>query len=239
MQLLSRALSLHWCASSAVMVGLLGVHTIVQERNRQHSQKQLSTSKMSRTYWQEHIASFTGTVASVMEDAPKTARVRRYTKDAAGEFEKILASWMTTHALEQSTLISGTSADLVSAAIFDAMEEGLGQQDIGRAISQTFQGNISDHRAVMTARTETHAASQNASLEVAKGMDLPGRLKEWVAVEDGRTRRDHRTANGQRVPMDGKFQVGNAKLDYPGDPSGPASEVINCRCVLVYPRAIA
>jgi hypothetical protein len=30
--------------------------------------------------------------------------------------------------------------------------------------------------------------------------------------------------------MDEPFTVGGASLMYPGDPAGPAEEVINCRC---------
>jgi len=33
------------------------------------------------------------------------------------------------------------------------------------------------------------------------------------------------------VGMNEPFLVGGASLMYPGDPNGPASEIINCRCV--------
>lgn len=45
---------------------------------------------------------------------------------------------------------------------------------------------------------------------------------------DGRTRKTHFAADGQRRPLDGKFKVGRANLDRPGDPRGPAEEVVNC-----------
>jgi hypothetical protein len=34
--------------------------------------------------------------------------------------------------------------------------------------------------------------------------------------------------------MDEKFKVGDAELMFPGDPEGPADEVINCRCAVGY-----
>ena len=59
-------------------------------------------------------------------------------------------------------------------------------------------------------------------------------FKQWVAVNDTRTRSTHSEANGQRVHMDEKFNVGGAEMDYAGDPAGGAKNVINCRCVIIY-----
>lgn len=56
-------------------------------------------------------------------------------------------------------------------------------------------------------------------------------MKEWDAVADGRTRPSHAAADGQRRRTNEPFVVGGAKLAYPHDPRGPASETINCRCV--------
>jgi len=47
---------------------------------------------------------------------------------------------------------------------------------------------------------------------------------------DGKTRPSHFAADGQRVPLGGKFTIGGAQLDYPGDQSGPPEEWKNCRC---------
>src|SRR5699024_7246093 len=57
--------------------------------------------------------------------------------------------------------------------------------------------------------------------------------KVWVATLDPRTRPTHFAADGQRVPLDGEFQIGDSLLTFPGDPNGPAREVVNCRCALV------
>lgn len=47
---------------------------------------------------------------------------------------------------------------------------------------------------------------------------------------DSRTRKSHWAADGQRVPLGSTFRVGRAQIRYPGDPRGPAEEVMNCRC---------
>src|SRR5690606_12180630 len=52
----------------------------------------------------------------------------------------------------------------------------------------------------------------------------------WMCTIDSKTRRSHFAADGQRVPLGGRFKVGRADLRFPGDSSGPAEETINCRC---------
>lgn len=47
-----------------------------------------------------------------------------------------------------------------------------------------------------------------------------------------RTRKSHRKVNGDVQPLDKKFKVGDSWLMYPGDPSGEAKEIVNCRCTM-------
>lgn len=58
----------------------------------------------------------------------------------------------------------------------------------------------------------------------------PGARKRWRSRHDDRVRSSHREADGQAVALDDPFRVGGAELMYPGDPKGPAGEVLNCRC---------
>jgi len=57
--------------------------------------------------------------------------------------------------------------------------------------------------------------------------------KRWVAHHYKKVRPTHLAADGQTVPVGQPFHVGGAALMYPGDPSGPASEIINCNCSMV------
>ena len=89
------------------------------------------------------------------------------------------------------------------------------------------------NRAVVVARTETigahNAGRFDAFGEIAQ--DLGGQFQQmWLATDDTRTRPTHREADGQRVPLGSPFQVGEASLRFPGEPGGPAEEVIQCRC---------
>jgi uncharacterized protein with gpF-like domain len=60
--------------------------------------------------------------------------------------------------------------------------------------------------------------------------------KEWISVQDDRTRDSHLIMDGVVVPITDKFEVPATSqttggwLEYPGDPSADPSEVCNCRC---------
>lgn len=86
-------------------------------------------------------------------------------------------------------------------------------------------------------RTESMASLNGAQFEayrqaVAKGTVRPNAVRKvWIATRDLRTRDTHRALNGDSVGLHEPFANG---LMYPGDPAGPAREVINCRCTLRY-----
>lgn len=89
-------------------------------------------------------------------------------------------------------------------------------------------------RAVTVARTESVGAQSAATIEAARlqaGVLGEDNLQQvWMCTLDGKTRPSHFAADGQRVALGSRFKVGHTDLRYPGDPSGPASETINCRC---------
>ena len=84
-------------------------------------------------------------------------------------------------------------------------------------------------RAARTALTGAENAGRVSSYDRARGMGIDVRAR-WMATLDSRTRDSHRKLDGEVAGDDGKFSNG---LRYPGDPTGPASEVWNCRCTLV------
>lgn len=92
---------------------------------------------------------------------------------------------------------------------------------------------VSDARSLMIARTEVHAAYEAGAYEQALFVD-PTATKTWLATNDSRTRETHRVANGQRVPINQSFEVGDSALRFPGDPLGEPGETIGCRCSVAY-----
>lgn len=92
--------------------------------------------------------------------------------------------------------------------------------------------NIPKNNAMRITRTEAHriqckAASDAQQKAKSRGADV---VKQWDSTLDGRTRDSHRKIDGEIRETDEKFSNG---LEYPGDPSGAAGEVINCRCALL------
>lgn len=86
-------------------------------------------------------------------------------------------------------------------------------------------------RAIKIARTESTGAFNAAALHALH--DEGWKFKEWLATRDTRTRESHRGADGQTVALASPFRVGTALLQMPGDPTGRADEVINCRCAIL------
>tara|TARA_R110002167_G_scaffold42512_13_gene129162 strand:+ start:4449 stop:5459 length:1011 start_codon:yes stop_codon:yes gene_type:complete len=90
-------------------------------------------------------------------------------------------------------------------------------------------------RAETIARTETlaslHAGQDEAFRQVVdKGAIQANQVRRiWRSAGDGRVRDSHQWLNGESVGLNERFGNG---LMYPGDPSGAADEVINCRCSL-------
>lgn len=131
------------------------------------------------------------------------------------------------------TDVTETTRRQIVNAIDRGYRDGLGQRGVANAILDMVP-SLSSTRANVIARTETHGAANYGSNEAAKQTGLPMK-KEWLAAADERTRETHAIASLQPpISMDEKFVVGDSELDFPGDPSGAAEEVINCRCTLGY-----
>lgn len=92
-------------------------------------------------------------------------------------------------------------------------------------------------RAESIARTEAMAALHEAQGQavdqaIESGAISPENIYQtWRATKGNRTRSSHKAMDGQTVRYGEKFTSGlGNQLAYPGDPDGPAEDVINCRC---------
>lgn len=155
-----------------------------------------------------------------------------------GGYDKAARDWIALNAGEKITMISSTTLDQVKKITVkistQAVIDGYGQAEISKMIRSEVRavgGALSNSRASVIARTETHAASQAANDLSAKdsGLSLE---KIWIASDTDRTRETHSEASGQSVGLNEDFEVGGESMSCPGDPSGSAENVINCRCVL-------
>lgn len=115
----------------------------------------------------------------------------------------------------------------ITQEISRGIATGLGYGDIARNIANATNAPFSRTKTI--ARTEGHRIQQTSTADAqqtakAKGADV---VKQWDATLDGKTRDSHRRVDGEIRELDEKFSNG---LMYPGDPSGGAAEVVNCRC---------
>ena len=86
-------------------------------------------------------------------------------------------------------------------------------------------------RNARTAVTGAQNAGRQESYNQAKKMGLQLR-KRWIATKDNRTRHAHAMLDGQTVELDEPFKIEGSELMFPGDPTGRANLVWNCRCTM-------
>jgi len=94
------------------------------------------------------------------------------------------------------------------------------------------------YRAEVIGRTEALRSVHQGTLEMYQQAFETGALGQaevkhkWIAARDKRTRDSHRHLSGL-VRLTGEtFPGADGPLKYPGDPDAPASETVQCRCVL-------
>jgi GNAT superfamily N-acetyltransferase len=186
-------------------------------------------------------------------DAVRVEAMRRVTK--AG-LELMRVNFDTRNPLVEGVLgqlggnigIAATTRKDIMRSLDSSWKTGLSIPNAAKALVEA-GASISQSRAETIARTEmlsavnggAHAlASLSSDLGAADGQ--PGLLKIWLTAEDGLVRDDHIDAGeaygeGNGIPLDEPFLVGDSSMMYPGDQDGAADEVINCRCALSYEEA--
>lgn len=173
-------------------------------------------------------------------------------KNIRTRFLDFVKRFSERYSSERVSRIQDSSRDRVIKAIRKAQVDFLNEGSTIDQLSNAIQENVksvyetfSKSRARTIARTETTVAANEGSRAAAKSLGVPNLKKEWVSGDDSRTRgsdpsddSNHKSMNGVKVEINEKFLVpskdGPDSMDGPGDPSAPADQVVNCRCILVY-----
>lgn len=128
----------------------------------------------------------------------------------------------------------GKDITVLKKQIASEISRGLATGAMYSEIARNVAGysRIPLNNAMRITRTEAHRIQTKAGMDAcekakARGADV---IKQWDASLDKRTRDSHVRLDGERRELNKPFSNG---LMYPGDPSGPASEVINCRCSIL------
>jgi len=158
-----------------------------------------------------------------------------------GEWEQAIQIYIDTEVATRITGVVDVSREVtekaIRAAVQEALENGYGIEKTKRLINKTVDAKwlaMRRNRARTIARTETITSLNHASYEGALSTGLEV-TKAWLPYRDSRTREDHAAMDSNDyIPIDADFIVGGQLMQHPGDPRGSASNVINCRCGLVY-----
>lgn len=128
----------------------------------------------------------------------------------------------------------GEDVDLLKRKITAQISRGVATGMSYSQMAQQLAGYTKTgyNNAVRITRTEGHRIQQESTMDACyaareRGADV---VKQWDATMDANTRESHQMVDGEIRALDEKFSNG---LMYPGDPSGNAAEVINCRCILL------
>lgn len=132
------------------------------------------------------------------------------------------------------TAITENHRALVMRILDDIWKDGLGIREASQELVSR-GGIATSQRARMIARTEIISTANGASLAAAR-VHGAFRYKRWSAAPGARHPRHYPDASvdGQTVKLHEAFNIHGWPMDYPGDPNGPAEDVINCRCTLLY-----
>lgn len=137
--------------------------------------------------------------------------------------------------LQDANQITEYTREVIQNIFSEAAITGWSIQEITDQLDASSE--LGAMRARRIARTETVAAANAAAVINAKETEIPMN-KRWLAVNDARTRHSHRNVDDVTIPLADAFTVGGVAMEQPGarkTPDGrtvPASEVVNCRCVL-------
>lgn len=153
-------------------------------------------------------------------------------------YNRAFDAWVKKNGLIKAKEINTTTYDALRAAIDESLAEGIAAGESVPKLSARVQDacdgvydDMRETRATMIARTET-MASVNFGQQIVYE-DEGVQRKAWLATPDSDTRDAHADADGMTVGIHEAFSVGGEELEYPGDPSGSAGNVINCRCTVL------
>lgn len=136
-----------------------------------------------------------------------------------------------------------TTRKLLRESLASGLADGEGLDALVGRVNHVFDGRRSN--ALTIARTETQPAYNFAAMEAWRQSGVVEQ-QEWLTSRSGLGGRHSEDPEGRYASSDGgrgldgqeraigeMFDVGGVPLLYPGDPSGPAGEIVNCVCVLL------
>ena len=160
-------------------------------------------------------------------------------KEISDEVRRLFNLWVDNYGLELCRDMNNTTKKKLRKALSESIERGEDLRKQVKALVAVADDSFAEDkkaRATLIARTESCSTMNAGAMELYKAEGI--NYKEWISVQDDRTRDSHLLMDGTVVPVTDKFEVPatsqteGAWMDYAGDPSAPVGQVANCRCTV-------
>jgi len=126
--------------------------------------------------------------------------------------------------------VNDTSYKKIQALLNEAYDGGWTITELEKQLRKTFK-QFSKTRSVLIARTEMSGVVNGGTFQGRKQAGIE--KHQWLSTRAANTRDTHIHVDGEIVEVGKPFTRLSWPMLYPGDPSGPASEVCNCRCTTI------
>jgi hypothetical protein len=156
-------------------------------------------------------------------------------------WRRLINQFITVRIAGRITEVNTTTRKRIARLIEKGIEEGLGASQVATSIRKDQKYNR--NRALAIARTETITAANQGKYIAALSSPYV-KLKKWLPVEDSRARLSHLDMEDRPfIGLKDPFYLANAdgvleEAQYPGDNTLSASNVINCRCAIVFKNQV-
>jgi hypothetical protein len=180
--------------------------------------------------------------SSFAKDAYRKLKVvKTEAEDLEDAWLSEMENYAKTTATKKIISITGQSKEqakkIIREVIKRSTDEGWGADVVAREIKKQLIQigyELNTWRALRIARTEVMTASNTGAITGARSLNMP-MVKYWIATYDTRTRDTHLNIENQNpIDIDEDFQVGDYRMEAPGDPRGGPEEIINCRCTVAF-----
>jgi hypothetical protein len=151
---------------------------------------------------------------------------------------ELMGNYFNVYVMQRLSNVTELTRIQIRNVIQLGFDKGLGARDRAKLITQTAP-EINATRAIRIARTESVTAA-NKSQVLAHEASPYVYQKAWLPVVDKRTRPSHAAMDPDFfIPLWDSFNVANAEGELeqmlaPGDTNASASNVINCRCTMLF-----
>lgn len=162
-------------------------------------------------------------VSPVYQEAAEQAASITYEALGVEGKEFIINETLLNARLNMVKGMNNTLYNQVKDSLFKGIKQGESISKLQNRVKETF--NTTTNRAKVIARTETASLMNGTTNKIYEEEGV--KRREWIAEPDARD--SHASVNGEIRALSEVFSNG---LMYPGDPSGPPEEVINCRCTI-------